>query len=153
MIYPIPYAMLTSFCLAGCLMEHFALFPGWLALALTHPSSTPSMPKTTPTITAHAAQSPGLAIIYAIPKLALTVFIWVQLLHAPLDGTNWFSFLMLNISWGSTALVQVPLQKKIRKTGDAGTVRMLVRTDWVRVVTMAGHFVAVTLAVMDLKVL
>ncbi|KAE9374608.1 hypothetical protein N431DRAFT_405463 [Stipitochalara longipes BDJ] len=153
MLYPIPYAMLTSFCLAGCLMEHFAIYPGWQALSLTHASSTPSMPKTTPTITAHTAQSPGLAIVYAIPKLLLTLFILVQLAHAPLNRTNWFSFIMLNVSWGSTALVQVPLQKRIRKTGDAEAVRMLVRTDWVRVLTMAGHFVAVTLAIMDLEVL
>jgi len=48
--------------------------------------------------------------------------------------------------------VQVPLQKRIRKTGDAGAVKMLVRTDWVRVLTMVGHFVAVTLAIMDLEV-
>ena len=144
--------MLSSFCLAGCLMEHFALFPGWQALAVTHPSSTPSVPKTTPTITAHAAQSPGLAIIYAVPKLVLTALIFDQLAHSLRDRTHWFSFVMLSVSWASTALVQVPLQKRIRKTGDAAAVKMLVRTDWVRVLTMTGHFVAVTLAIKDLEV-
>jgi hypothetical protein len=150
LLYPIPYAMLTSYCLSGSLMEHFALFPGWLALSLSHPTtSTPStsVPKNAPVITVHIAQSPGLAYIYALPKVALTCAIIAQLFHSPGSRTNWWSFLMLSVSWASSVLVQIPLQQRIRKTGDAEAVKRLVLTDWMRVLTMAGHFVGVVLAV------
>jgi hypothetical protein len=43
--------------------------------------------------------------------------------------------------------VQILLQRKIGKMGDAGAVRKLILTDWVRVLTMAGHFVSVAFTV------
>jgi hypothetical protein len=81
MLYPTPYAMLTSYCLSGALMEHFAIYPGWAALSLSHPSSTPSIPKIAPLITAHSSQSLAIVYIYALPKVLVTGCIIAQLVH------------------------------------------------------------------------
>jgi hypothetical protein len=36
LLYLIPYTMLISYCFCGSLTEHFAIFPGCLALPLSH---------------------------------------------------------------------------------------------------------------------
>jgi len=134
MLYPTFYAMLSSYCLAGCLMEHFALYPGWL---LTSPETL---------ATIHTAQSPGITIIYVLPKLSLTLSIIVQVLNSP-TLTNYFSMAMLTISWISTVTIQIPLQQRIRKRGDREAVKGLIATDWVRVLTMSANFFAVLFSV------
>lgn len=141
MLYSIPYAMLTSYCLSGALMEHFAIYPGWQALSIPT-----AITKTHPLITAHSTQSPGILYIYALPKLVLTGCIIAQVTYSP-TATNLFSLAMLSTSWLSSFFVQIPLQQKIRASGDREAVEKLVLTDWVRVLTMAGHFAGVALAV------
>jgi hypothetical protein len=69
------------YCLSGALMEHFAIYPGWAALSLSHPSSTPSIPKIAPLITAHSSQSLAIVYIYALPKVLVTGCIIAQLVH------------------------------------------------------------------------
>ena len=50
------------------------------------------------------------------------------------ERAAWFliSLGLLAINWLSTALVQVPLHKKLTREYDAGVRRALVRTNWVR---------------------
>ena len=134
-LYPTLYAMLSSYCLAGSLMEHFALYPGWLAL--TSPQAL---------ITIHTAQSPGIVSIYVVPKLALTGFITFQLFISP-TRTAWFSLAMLCLSWISSFTIQIPLQQRIRKHGDREAVKKLIATDWIRVLTMGANFLAVGFSV------
>ena len=52
----------------------------------------------------------------------------------------YFSLAMMAISWVSSFVVQIPLQLRIREEKDKGLVRTLIRTDWVRVLSMATHF-------------
>jgi hypothetical protein len=134
-LYPLLYAMLSSYCLAGSLMEHFAVYPGWLAL--TSPQTL---------ITMHTAQSPGITSIYVVPKLILTAFIIIQLFISP-TMTAWFGLAMLSISWISSFTIQIPLQQRIRKNGDKEAVKKLIATDWVRVLAMSGNFAAVLFSV------
>ena len=122
-------------------MEHFAIYPGWQALSIPT-----AITKTHPLITAHSTQSPGILYIYALPKLVLTGCIIAQVTYSP-TATNLFSLAMLSTSWLSSFFVQIPLQQKIRASGDREAVEKLVLTDWVRVLTMAGHFAGVALAV------
>jgi hypothetical protein len=134
MLYPTFYAMLSSYCLAGSLMEHFAIYPGWQAL----------QPKDL--ITIHQAQSPGITFVYVVPKLLLTLSAIAQALNSP-TLTPYISLAMLTISWFSSSTIQIPLQQRIRKHGDREAVKKLISTDWVRVLAMSAHFVAVLFSV------
>jgi hypothetical protein len=136
------YAMLSSYCLAGCLMEHFAVFPGWILV------STADLPMVQRT------QGYGSFAIYVIPKTILTLFLvylWAdsaKAMSAALSTASLrFSLAMLAISWASSFLVQIPVQLRIGRERDKNLVRRLVMTDWVRVLTMAAHGGAVIWAV------
>jgi uncharacterized membrane protein YGL010W len=136
------YTMLSSYCLAGCLMEHFAVFPGWLLV------SAADLP------VVQVRQGHGSLAIYVIPKIVLTFFIiylWAfttEAVTAPVSTASLrFSLAMLVISWISSFAVQIPLQLRIREGRDKSLVRRLIRTDWVRVLTMAAHCLAVVWAV------
>lgn len=135
---PTFYTMLSSYCLAGCLMEHFAVFPGWLLV------STADLP------IVQTRQGHGGLVIYVIPKTVLTfslVYMWAistEAIAAPVSSASLrFSLAMMAISWTSSFAVQIPLQLRIREERDKSLVRRLIRTDWVRVLCMAAHCGAV----------
>src|ERR1700722_16898746 len=132
------YIMLSSYCLAGCLMEHFAVFPGWL---LVSPADI---------VVVQIRQGYGSLMIYVFPKSVLALFliyIWASATEPTTALVStlslYFSLAMMAISWISSFVVQIPLQLRIREEKDKGLVRTLIRTDWVRVLSMAGHFGAV----------
>ena len=133
------YASLSTYCLAGCLMEHFAVFRGWARVPASH---LPAV---------QAAQGEGAAVIYVVPKTVLTIAIGVLLAspHPPVVSRSalWFNAVMMGVSWASSFAVQIPLQLWIRETGDQAAVRRLVRTSWVRVLAMAAHCAVVVWAV------
>lgn len=132
------YSVLSSFCLAGCLMEHFAVFPGWLLV------SAADLP------VVQTRQGYGALAVYVIPKTILTLFLvymWAfttEAMRTPLSIASLrFSLAMMAISWISSFVVQIPLQLRIREERDKSLVRRLIRTDWVRVISMTAHFGAV----------
>lgn len=53
------------------------------------------------------------------------------LLHRPAPPT-WAGFILLALVWLSTALVQVPLHRRLASGFDAGTAARLVATNWLR---------------------
>ena len=118
-------------------MEHFAVFPGWL---LVSPADI---------VVVQIRQGYSL-MIYVVPKSVLTIFliyIWASATEPTTALVStlslYFSLAMMAISWISSFVVQIPLQLRIREEKDKGLVRTLIRTDWVRVLSMAGHFGAV----------
>lgn len=119
-------------------MEHFAVFLGWL---LVSPADIAVV---------QIRQGYGSLMIYVIPKSVLTIFlisIWAsttELTTALVPTLSlYFSLAMMAISWTSSFVVQIPLQLRIREEKDKDLVRTLIRTDWVRVLSMAAHFGAV----------
>ncbi|MDY7086580.1 MAG: hypothetical protein SYR96_15880 [Actinomycetota bacterium] len=134
------YAMLSAYCLAGCLMEHFAVFAGWNAVG---PGEFRAV---------QTAQGHGSGVVYVLPKILLTALVIVLLAAAPDEVPAWplwASAAALTVSWASAALIQVPTQLRIRRTADREQIERLRRTDWIRVLAMVTHmgFVIVTVAV------
>lgn len=136
------YTMLSSYCLAGCLMEHFAIFPGWLLVSASH---LPAV---------QTRQGYGSLLIYVLPKAVLTillVYMWILTTEAAITPISTasirFSVAMLTISWSSSFVVQIPLQLRIEKERDRNLVQRLIMTDWLRVLAMAGHCGAVVWSV------
>lgn len=132
------YGMLAAYCLAGCLMEHFAVFAGWGAVGSEQVRSV------------QTTQGHGSAIVYVVPKAALTALVVVLLVTAP-DGILrwplWAGLAALAASWTSFVLIQLPLQLRIRQTADRQAIRRLLHSDWIRVVAMAAHFGFAVIAV------
>ena len=116
-------------------MEHFAVFPGWL---LVSPADIAVV---------QMRQGYGSLMIYVVPKTVLTIFLiytWAEPTTAPIPTFSlYFSLTMMAISWISSFVVQIPLQLRIREEKDKGLVRTLIRTNWVRVLSMTAHFGAV----------
>ena len=121
------YAMLTSYNLAGCLMEHFALFYAWTLIPANQSSALQ-----------HVQYRSGLRAlyVYVIPKTMLTICTFALVRSHP---RLWWSVLCLGVSWVSSFLVQVPLQLKVRETGDRAALVRLLKTTWVRTAAMVGH--------------
>jgi hypothetical protein len=125
------YGTLSAYCLAGCLMEHFAVFAGWPSVGSAQFRAV------------QKAQGHGSGIVYVMPKVALTAVVVVLLVAAP-DDVPFPPLLAaaaaLTASWVSAAAIQVPLQLRIRQTADPRGIARLLRTDWIRVVAMVAHF-------------
>jgi len=125
------YGMLSAYCLAGCLMEHFAVFSGWTAVGSEEFRAV------------QTTQGHGSGIVYVIPKLVLTALLIALLVVAP-DGIPswplWAALAALIVSWASAAVIQVPIQLRIRQTADRDDIERLVRTDWIRVAAMVAQF-------------
>jgi hypothetical protein len=121
------YALLTSYNLAGCLMEHFALFYAWTLIPANQPATLQ-----------HVQYKSGLRAlyVYVIPKTILTVWTFALVGGEP---RLWWSVVWLGVSWVSSFLVQVPLQLKVRETGDRAALERLLRTTWIRTIAMVGH--------------
>jgi hypothetical protein len=134
------YGMLSAYCLAGCLMEHFAVFAGW-------PAVGPEQFRSVQTTQGH-----GSGIVYVVPKTALTAMV-IVLLVVPPDGIPswplWASLSALTVSWVSFAVIQLPIQLHIRQTADGPAIKRLLRTDWIRVAAMASHFGFVIVAIAE----
>ena len=124
------YGLLSSYCLAGCLSEHFAIMPGWRDVGAGEFHEV------------HVAQGTGLVFVYVIAKIALTVLIGALLFIAPstipreLLGV---SAGLLAVSWVSSFVLQIPIQSRIRDHKTPALIERLYRTDWIRVAAMAGH--------------
>ena len=125
------YGMLSAYCLAGCLMEHFAVFAGWPAVGSGEFRSV------------QTAQGHGSGIVYVVPKVALTVLVIVLLVVRP-DGVPWWplgaGLAALTASWISFVVIQLPLQLHIRRTAERRAIVRLLHSDWIRVTAMAAHF-------------
>ncbi|KAK3343417.1 hypothetical protein B0T25DRAFT_299530 [Lasiosphaeria hispida] len=130
------YALLSSYCLCGGVMEHAAVFRGWLEV------HEPRQLKALQSASGH-----GALYTYVVPKTALTVFnAWLAVRPptAVRGDSNlrfglWFGLTMLAVSWTSSFLVQVPLQLRIQKTGDTVLVGQLYRTTWARTLAIVLH--------------
>ncbi|MEV0406573.1 hypothetical protein [Actinoallomurus sp. NPDC050550] len=125
------YGMLSAYCLAGCLMEHFAVFSGWRAVGSEEFRAV------------QTAQGHGSGVVYVLPKFVLTALVIVLLVDTP-DGIPswalWAGLAALIISWASAAVIQMPIQLRIRQTADRGGIERLLRTDWIRIAAMVAHF-------------
>ena len=146
------YALLSSYCLSGGIMEHAAVFRGWLHVH--EPRQLKAL---------QSASGKGALYTYVLPKTALTIFnAYLALTYSSTPNTTtilghvggggenpnlrsglWFGLAMLAVSWTSSFLVQVPLQLRIRETGDLVLVRRLYRTTWTRTVAIVLHFCSV----------
>jgi len=91
------YTILSSYCLVGCLMEHFAVFPGWL---LVSPADIAVV---------QIRQGYSSLMIYVVPKSVLTIsliYIWASTAEpttAPVPTLSlYFSLAMMTISWISS---------------------------------------------------
>jgi len=119
-------------------MEHFAVDSGWSSVGEAEFRSV------------HIAQGSGILHVYIWAKIALTLLIAVLLFLQPEGmpvGLLWWSLAMLTISWAVSFLVAMPIQAKIREHTDLALIRRLIQADLVRVLTMAGHVVAVCIMV------
>src|SRR5258706_13738713 len=87
------YGILSAYCLAGSLMEHFAVISGWSAVDA---ASFPAV---------HKAQGNGVAVVYVIPKITLTIFVlvFVALRSAQVSMSLLVASLAaLGVSWAAT---------------------------------------------------
>ncbi len=87
------YGILSAYCLAGSLMEHFAVISGWSAVDA---ASFPAV---------HKAQGNGVAVVYVIPKITLTIFVLVLVARRPAQVSMSLlvaSLAALAVSWAAT---------------------------------------------------
>ena len=78
-----------------------------------------------------------------------------------LTGVEWFSTLgesvtmvtgLIFVIWLSTAILQVPLHRKLELGGyDARVIRRLVATNWLRTLAWSARAVLVLLALIELR--
>jgi hypothetical protein len=130
----VAYGLLSFFCLAGSLMEHFAVMQGW------------SMVGSDEFAAVHTEQSNGIVAVYVIPKIVLTIMIVVLLLIHPSRVPIvlfWVSLILLAISWAVSFLVEIPTQRRIRQSKSLTLIRRLIAFDWIRVGAVAFHAVTV----------
>jgi hypothetical protein len=126
------YALLASYCLAGCLMEHLTLFYAW-----SFASNASDLARM------QTSSGTRAGFIYVLPKTIHTVQTVVLALNA---STNlipgiWWSVAFLALNWLSAAFVQVPLQLKLRasKGRDREALERLLSTTRVRTGALVGH--------------
>ena len=115
-------------------MEHFAVISGWSAVDA---ASFPAV---------HKAQRNGVAVVYVIPKITLTIFVLVFVALRPAQVSMSLlvaSLAALGVSWAATAAHQLPIQRRIRKAKDSAAIARLYAVDLVRVAAMIAHNVFV----------
>ena len=124
--------LMSSYCLCGCIFEHLGVFAGW---RLFSGSQLIALQRLT-----------GLRAlyIYVVPKTILTVQTVALSLNPPPELASKtislnFSNAMLAISWISSFMWQVPLQRKIQRTGDTEALNRLYSSTWVRTISMVLH--------------
>lgn len=124
------YACISSFCLAGSLMEHFAVFSGWTSV---DPKDLAAL---------QAIQGHGALCIYVMPKAVLTIYILTQVLGSSAISSRIslsFSLAMMAISWTISFAILIPLELRIRQLKERSDVRKLITFNRVRVLAMAAH--------------
>lgn len=130
------YGMLSAYCLAGCLMEHFAVFSGWPAIG----SGEFRAVQTT--------QGHGSGIVYVVPKVLLTGLVIAALVAGTIPAWPlWVGLVALSASWLSFAVIQLPIQLHVRETAEHAAIVRLLRTDWIRVLAMVAHFAFAVVAI------
>ena len=90
----------------------------------------------------HKAQGNGVAVVYVIPKIALTIFVLVFVALRPAQvslSLRVASLAALAISWAATAVHQLPVQNRIRKAKDSAAISRLYAVDLVRVAAMIAN--------------
>ena len=128
------YVLLSAYCLAGCLIEHFALFYAWSFA--TNATDLARMQRHSGT---------RIAWLYVLPKAILTAAVLYLAVNAtiyPVAGV-WWSVAFHTLSWTSAGLIQVPAQLKLRASAgrDREALQRLLDTTWVRSAAMVGHCV------------
>ena len=83
-----------------------------------------------------------MAVVYAIPKITLTVFVLVFVALRPPQVS--MSLLVaglaaLAVSWTATGAHQLPIQRRTRKAKDSAAIARLYAVDLVRVAAMIAH--------------
>ena len=119
------YANLSAYNLAACIMEDLTLFKAWTLT--TSPAQLQQMQSVT---------GVPVAWIYLITKTAMTVMTPFLVSEEP---RLWWCIAAMAVSWGSSFLVQIPLQLKVRETGDRAAMKRLARTTKVRTWSMIVH--------------
>jgi hypothetical protein len=130
----VAYGLLSFFCLAGSLMEHFAVMQGWSVVGSEDFAAV------------HTKQSNGIVGVYVIPKMALTIMIVVLLVIHPSGvpiALFWVSLILLVVSWAVSFLVEIPTQRRIRQSKSLTLIRRLITFDWIRVGAVVFHAVTV----------
>lgn len=131
------YGMLSAYCLAASLMEHFAVFSGWAAV---DPARFQAV---------QTAQGHGSGVVHVLPQGALTALVIVLLAVAP-DGIPvwvlWATLAALAVWWSGFAL-QLPIQLRLRETADPAAIERLLRTNGIRIAATAAQFGFVAVAV------
>lgn len=97
----------------------------------------------------HAAHMCGITVIVApLMFLELGTAAWLVVGG---ERNVWLlaSLLPLGVSWISTALLQVPLHKKLERGFDEGSWRKLVATNWWRTMAWTSRGVLLLLAMSD----
>ena len=126
---PVVYVLLSSYCLGGFLMEHFAVMPGWRYVGEKEFTAV------------HVAQGNGLGYV-VLPKIALPILIATLLALRPATmpaGLLRASAALLAISWLVSFVMQFPIQAAIRRQKTRAQIDRLHRNDRIRVAAMAGH--------------
>lgn len=123
------YTILSAYNLGCCLMEDLAVFKAWTLTTDTAANNLELRKMQTTT-------GVRMAWIYIAAKTAMT-------LYAPFlardEPAMWWCVGAMAVSWTSSFLVQVPLQLRVRKTGDRAALERLVRTTKVRTWSMIVH--------------
>ena len=112
------------------LIVYWMLFAGWKAVGSQEFQAV------------QTAQGHGSGFVYVVPKFLLTVLVIVLLAVTPPVPVwlLWGSLAALAVSWVSSAVIQIPIQLRIRATADRAAIARLVRTDWTRLTAMIVHF-------------
>ncbi|KAK5120829.1 hypothetical protein LTR85_005896 [Meristemomyces frigidus] len=122
---------LSAYCLAASLMEHFTLFYAWSLVSSD--KDLKIIQQFTGTRTLY---------IYYIPKVALTLmtaaFMYKTKGHF---WWQWWCMGCLVVSWVSSAVVQVPLQLRVRERQDRVALAKLRESSWVGTLAMVGNAV------------
>ena len=83
-----------------------------------------------------AAEHQRRTALVVAPLMLVEMGSGVFLLLAPPSGVNralpWAGALLLALIWASTALLQVPLHRRLSEGHDAGSLRRLVTSNWLR---------------------
>lgn len=122
------YALLSAYCLAGCLMEHFTVFHAWQLT--TSDSDLKRIQNSTGKRTLY---------LYVIPKVVVTL---LALYHIGDDRLEGLCIACLAISWLSSFALQIPMQLEIREGASRVALGRLVQTTWIRTLAMIGHCLA-----------
>lgn len=129
----VSYALLSAYNLSACIMEDLAVFKAW---TMTTDSNSNNLELRT----MQGTIGMRIAWVYITVKTAMTLYTPFVVREEPM---LWWCGGAMAVSWGSSFLVQVPLQLRIRKTGDRAALDRLARTTKVRTWSMAFHAGAV----------